>query len=343
MRISSLIDTLVFSSTCWESAAPRTRSIVMSLKKKSPIIYIEPPVLGFTSFASLNESYPSEEIKVLTPHLPKNAKNDEKNIVVNELLARYLNEKNIEVYESWYLGTTAWDYSDELAPYSITLDLISEDELSHPLTSLSSILTSSLLLENEDYIHVGDAIDVDHFLQARLNLIRPDEFKTIPDPLIGCMGLQNLDIILELAQQRPNYHFILFQDNDLAYPEVENIHFIGKKNFYSLPLYFSPLKVAITIPDEDLIDEMLCAGKKIIQIGKTNSDLPFVHDCDTISEVLNALDHYVSSPDMDPLWLSEVDEYLKTKTWDQKIEQVFIRKNDIKQEGFNKKITPQII
>lgn len=343
MRISSIIDTLVFSASCWESATPRIRNIVLSLKTKSPVTYIEPPVTGYTHSASLIESYQAEGIKVLTPHLPQNTKNDERNIIVNELLNKYLNDKNVEVYESWYLGTSAWEYSNELSPYSITLDAESNDDLYHPLASLSSIITSAVELNSENYIHLINGVEIDHFLQARLNLIKPDDLQDIPEPMIGCFGLKSNDVIYELARQRPHYQFILFQDNDLEYPEAANIHFIGKKNFYSLPLYLSPLRLAITVPNEEIIDQLLCAGKKIVQIGKTESITSLVEECNTVDEVLESMDKITQSHAIDPIWLKEADDYLLNKTWDKKIEQVFKRRNEIRQDDFSKNITPQIV
>jgi len=107
------------------------------------------------------------------------------------------------------------------------------------------------------YVHnVGDA---DHFKRALdPSTVVPREVAALPKPVIGFVGAVsnyklNIDWLLELARQRPNYHLCLIgpigvsdpSTNVSALKALPNVHVLGTRDYAVLPEYMKGFDVAV--------------------------------------------------------------------------------------------------
>jgi glycosyltransferase involved in cell wall biosynthesis len=111
--------------------------------------------------------------------------------------------------------------------------------------------------EGTHYVHnVGDA---DHFKRALdPSTVVPREVAALPKPVIGFVGAVsnyklNIDWLLELARQRPNYHLCLIgpigvsdpSTNVSALKALPNVHVLGTRDYAVLPEYMKGFDVAV--------------------------------------------------------------------------------------------------
>lgn len=315
----SLKDTLVLSSFCWESTSNRIRYIVLSLLKKQRIFYVEPPILGMTSFARLNESYSPDGVIVLTPYLPLNTDEEERNKVTEELINQFLNQENISFFESWYFSPMAWDYSKNLKHQNIVYNIDREDELNAEIAEVANYIFSSKKIAHDRCIYIADGVDFDHFSQARLSLIKPDDMNCLPSPKVGCYGIYDQILIEEIAQRRPDLQFIFLTPEGSI--KRDNVHYLGTKSFYSLPLYLSDWDLAITTDHENHMMELLASGTPTILINEEEPlDLDLIHQASNIDEIIFKIDLALQQNALDPYWIDRVDLYLQNKSWDHQVE-----------------------
>jgi len=318
MLHQSLKDIFIFSNFCWESTSTRIRYIALSLIKKHRLFYVEPPVLGMTGQPKLNESYSAEGLTVLTPYLPLSTEEKNKNDITHALLKVFIEQENITYYDSWYFSPGAWDYSHSLHPQSIIYNVEHEFELDTPLADEASYIFSSQQIDHDRCILIPDGVDFEHFSQARLSLIRPDDLADIPSPRIGCYSVYDQDLIEEVARRRPDLQFIfLMQEGSV---ELSNVHYLGMKNFFSLPLYFSHWDVALTSDRENQMMELLASGTPVICLNEREIDDGLIHQATNIDDVIFKIDLALQQNTIDPYWIDRVDSYLQSKSWDHQVE-----------------------
>lgn len=115
------------------------------------------------------------------------------------------------------------------------------------------------------------------------NYIIPNDLQSIPHPIVGYVGNINgrrldSDLLLYLAQQRPQYNFVFvgFEDKHFSQHllhQQKNVYFLGKKSTNVLPDYIYGFDICINpqIVNEITegnyplkIDEYLAMGKPIV-------------------------------------------------------------------------------
>ena len=115
------------------------------------------------------------------------------------------------------------------------------------------VITTSMVLQekkkswNPNTILVTHGVDFHHFNRAVTeNLPCPEELHNIPSPRLGFFGLirdwVDVDLLWKIAQKRPDWHFVLIGDADSSinigkYNETENMHFLGRKPYQTLPAF----------------------------------------------------------------------------------------------------------
>ncbi|UXP32434.1 glycosyltransferase [Reichenbachiella agarivorans] len=176
-------------------------------------------------------------------------------------------------------------HSDRLEPRLIT---------KYDLTLTNSVyLANYAAAFNTSAKYVGQGCDIDYFLQATKDVEKPEDMKSINGPTIGYIGALNserLDIglIKFLAEDNPTYQFVLvgpedqnFKTSDLH--QVNNVHFLGSKDFSLLNEYLQSFDVCInpqainpiTIGNYPRkIDEYLAVGKPVVA-SYTETMTPF--------------------------------------------------------------------
>jgi glycosyltransferase involved in cell wall biosynthesis len=132
-------------------------------------------------------------------------------------------------------------------------------------------------------------VDAEHFARAQdPGLSVPSDIAGLPGPVVGFFGLIerwiNLGLVDYLAEQRPNWSFVLI--GRVAVPDEElprrpNIHYLGKKNYDDLPAYGRRFDAAI-IPyhlnqqvyhaNPIKLREYLAMGKPIVSVSTPEID-----------------------------------------------------------------------
>lgn len=314
-----LQDIFIFSDYCWESSNGRIRNIALSLLKKNRVFIVESPILGMTSFAKLSEFYSPDGVIVLTPYLPLKTNEADKNTITGELISNFIDQENILYFDSWYFSATPWSFSQNLKAKSITYHVDKADDLLSPLSDAADSLFSSTDFHDPRCSVIADGVDFEHFSQARLSLIRPDDLAEISSPVVGCYGVYDESIIEQMATQRPDLQFVFLNSNDEI--KLENVHYLGVKNFYSLPLYMSHWDIALTQFNDKHLFELLSAGKPTIYLGDAPViDETYVLNANNTQQIMEKIDLTLKQGMNDPQWIDKVDLLLQSKSWDHQVE-----------------------
>jgi glycosyltransferase involved in cell wall biosynthesis len=136
---------------------------------------------------------------------------------------------------------------------------------------------------NKNSIMVGQGCDIDMFTDEKDQITIPEEFKSIPGPVIGYVGsltTLRLDIgLLEhIAKQKPDWSVVLVGPEDEAFKncvlhQIPNVYFLGSKDSNLLPSYIKGFDICmnpqvvndITIGNYPRkIDEYLAMGKPVV-------------------------------------------------------------------------------
>jgi teichuronic acid biosynthesis glycosyltransferase TuaH len=179
------------------------------------------------------------------------------------------------------------------------------------LTTNSDFFADFGLQYNPHSYMVGQGCDVSHFCDNDDTIKVPEEFLTIPSPVIGYVGsLTTLRLDIELleyiASQKKNWSIILVGPEDQDFKKsnlhkLPNVYFLGSKDESQLPNYVKGFDVAInpqisnnlTIGNYPRkIDEYLAMGKPIVAT-KTKA-MQMFEDCvylgDTKEDYINLIE-----------------------------------------------------
>jgi UDP-galactopyranose mutase len=165
----------------------------------------------------------------------------------------------------------------------------------------------------------------------------PSDQAHIPHVRIGFYGVIderfNINLLAEVAQQRPDWHFILIgpvvKINPDDLPRFKNIHYLGGKCYSELPSYLSGWDITM-IPFEKnestrfisptKTPEYLAAGKPVISSSIRDVVTPYgedglVHIADTPGAFIEAVEKEINTPDKS-VWSKKVDTFLSQISWD---------------------------
>jgi UDP-galactopyranose mutase len=184
------------------------------------------------------------------------------------------------------------------------------------------------------------SIDRAHFAQARELRDDPADQAAIPHPRMGFFGVldERFDAALleGVADARPDWHFVIIgpvvkiSEGDL--PRRANIHYLGGKSYQELPAYLAGWDVAALFFARNehtrfisptKTPEYLAAGKPVVStsirdVVRPYGELGLVHIADDVAEFIKAASAAGMDDDAaDERWLSRVDEFLATNSWDQ--------------------------
>ena len=103
-----------------------------------------------------------------------------------------------------------------------------------------------------------NVVDWEHFSQAFNPGPDPDDLKDIPHPRLGYIGVLSdfkvdFELLLNIATERPDWHIVLIgeeregQHNATVQilKEMQNVHFLGYKEYEQLPNYMRGLDVGL--------------------------------------------------------------------------------------------------
>ena len=308
----------------------------------------------------------SQNLWVIVPHLP--AGMDEESIHTHQraFLSRLLVTMKIERYCTWYYTPMALKISDHLRPAITVYDCMDElsafkfapPDLAHLERQLMKranvVFTGGYrLFEAKKNQHPNihpfpSSIDFEHFFQARKISEDPQDQALIPHPRFGFHGViderLDLSLIKEIALSKKDWHFILIgpvvkiSEDDL--PRLENIHYLGMKNYQELPNYLAGWDVAIMpfslnestrFISPTKTPEYLAGGKPVI----STCILDVVRHYSSVVNFISTAGEFIACAENDILpneeWLAKVDKILSENSWDR----TWKRMNEIIEKTIN--------
>jgi UDP-galactopyranose mutase len=181
------------------------------------------------------------------------------------------------------------------------------------------------------------SIDKTHFEKAREGNKDPEDQQPIPHPRFGFYGVLDerfdIELVAEVARQKPGWHFVMIgpvvKIDPAQLPRLENIHYLGGKEYKQLPDYLSGWDIA-TIPfalnestkfiSPTKTPEYLAGGKPVISTPITDVVNPYqkynlVHIASDARQFIKAATSEFEQVDKSE-WLQRVDAFLAHQSWD---------------------------
>ncbi len=347
-------DLICFSHLRWNFVYQRPQHLLTRFSKHFRLFFLEEP--EFTdSEEKFSISNPEHNMWVIVPQLKRNQETSAINARLKELLASFFETMEISDYMFWYYTPMAMSFSSGFNPRLTVYDCM--DELSafkfappelkqyeQDLLSKADLVFTGghSLYEAKKHSHPSiypfpSSIDKKHFAEARKSLTEPSDQESIPSPRFGFYGViderMDIDLIREVAERRPNWHFVLVgpvvKIDPASLPKNENIHYPGGKSYSELPSYLSGWDIAL-IPfarnestqfiSPTKTPEYLAGGKPVISTSIRDVINPYktenlVHIADTADEFIQAAELELDKKDKS-LWLQKVDDFLSDNSWD---------------------------
>ena len=350
----SVNDLLCFSHLRWNFVYQRPQHLLSRASQVCRVWFIEEPLYGDSQWIETRAV--SETITVVVPHLKHGLPHEEVLTQQREAVNELLRQNGIQEFTAWYYTPMALRFSDHLTPRLTVYDCM--DELSAFLGAPPSLLEQEkALLDKSDLVFTGglslykakqnrhanvfafpSSIDFNHFEPARHSLPVPSDMQSIPaGPRIGFCGViderMNVDLLAELARQRPDWQFILLgpvvKINPATLPKSSNVHYLGMKTYAELPAYFSQWDVAImpfaineatryispTKTPEYLAAGLPVVSTRISDVVSTYGGWAPVLIADTALAFEQEIEKALNRPNFSDNWVA-VDEYLLANSWD---------------------------
>jgi glycosyltransferase involved in cell wall biosynthesis len=348
------IDLLCFSHLRWGFVFQRPNHLMSRFSKHQRVFFIEEPIYHDAKEKIHIENF-NENLFVVTPHLKTGISKQEADKRQKKLLNKLIESMRITRYFSWYYTPMALCFSDHLTPELVIYDCM--DELSafkmappelkireQELFGKADVVFTGgqSIYENKKNYHPNihafpSSIDKHHFAQARTQKFSPADQETLPQPRFGFFGVIDerfdIDLIAEVAQRRPEWHFIMLgpvvKISYESLPHFENIHYLGMKKYDELPSYISGWDIAL-IPfamnestrfiSPTKTPEYLAAGKPVIStpirdVVSPYGDNKLVHIASNADEFIEAAESELKKK-RKSAWLKKVDEFLAGNSWD---------------------------
>lgn len=337
----------------------------------SQVLYWEEPIFGSrAAFVEIREI--SRKLKIAIPHIPSSNSPVEVNKIQTFLLQQTMSQEAMHEPVFWYYTPIALDFSRDFEPSVIVYDCM--DELSAFRGAPQGLSAAEAeLFRYADLVFTGgkslfeskrrqhprvhcfpSSIDREFFGTARKIRAEVTDQADIPHPRLGYCGViderMDLDLIAAVADARPEWHFVMLgpvvkiSETDL--PRRTNIHYLGQKDYRSLPGYFAGWDVGLlpfAINDSTRYisptktPEYLAAGLPAVSTPITDVVDPYglnglVHIAETAQEFIQASERAILSRHSSERLL-DVDAYLSQMSWDT----TWKHMNDIIREVVSKK------
>ena len=343
-------DLICFSHLRWDFVFQRPQHLLTRFARDHRVFFIEEPFFGDDG-PRFDISQRENGLHVIQPHLPNGCDVD---AVMNDLIAGLKADKKIENCVVWFYTPMMIRFADGLEPAAIVYDCM--DELSMFKGAPPELIPrEDELFERADLVFTGgqslfeakrdkhpavyafpSSIDVEHFEQA-LNVEKePADQKDIPHPRIGFCGViderTDIELLREIAELRPEYQYIMIgpivkiDENDL--PHLDNIHYLGGKDYSDLPAYIGGWDVAMmpfALNDSTRFisptktPEYLAAGRPVVSTAIRDVVRPYgekglVHIAATAEEFVRAIETALSEESENRR--AKAAEHLATMSWD---------------------------
>ncbi len=342
-------DVICFSHLRWNFVYQRPQHLMSRVARKHRVFFVEEPILGDRVNLEIHER--QNNLWVITPHLPHEMSEEDRRDHQVDFLSQIMKTMEIDQYITWFYSPMALAIGEQLSPLAIVYDCMDElsafkfappalRSLEFQLMDMADVVFTGghSLYEAKKAYHSNihsfpSSIDFDHFFKARSAMDEPEDQNAIPQPRIGFCGViderMDLELVREIAERRQNWHIVMIgpvaKIDPNSLPLLDNIHYLGMKQYESLPNYFAGWDVAIMpfaiseatrFISPTKTPEYLAAGLPVVStpihdvVRQYSSVVSFgCTSGDFISAVERNLDHGNVS-------LRRVDEILSENSWD---------------------------
>lgn len=267
-------DLLCFSHLRWGFVFQRPNHLMSrAARSRRTFFFEEPRFDAAPGTSSLEISEPLDGLTVCVPHVPAGLSGEALSAAQRALLDGLLRERRSRPDVLWYYTPMALAYTRHLRAPVVVFDCM--DELSAFAGAPPELgAFEDELFARADLVFTGghrlyrlkrnrhpnvhpfpSSVDALHFQNARIRGPEPEDQAAILRPRLGFFGVIDERIDLELidrvAQARPLWHWVLLgpvaKIDPLRLPRRDNIHWLGQKDYASLPAYLSGWDVA-TMP-----------------------------------------------------------------------------------------------
>jgi len=244
------------------------------------------------------------------------------------------------------INTIIYDCMDELSLFKGASESLQKKE-QYLIKEADIIFTGGKsLYESKSKISANvhcfpSSVDLPHFKKVERNLPIPEDIRHIPHPIVGYIGVIderiNLELIAATAAMLPQFQFVMIGplakigEDDL--PRLQNIHYLGIKEYNELPNYLKAIDIAMMpfalndatkyiSPTKTL--EYMAAGKPIISTPVKDVVRDYedhVHIVETPDNFGTALQSIVKLDNVD--YSTRYCEILHKTSWDNTVSQMF--------------------
>jgi len=347
---------LCLSHLRWGFVYQRPQHLMSRFARDYQVLFLEEPLFSDRSDAWLEEMEQATGVKVLTPHIPTGLTSEAVTDLQRELLDIYLVEHPPLELLLWYFTPMSLAFTEHLHPQVTVFDCM--DELSAFKDASPDLLDKERqLLARADVVFTGSyslweakrgqhsnvhsmpsSVDIDHFAKARQIVVEPADQRAIGYPRLGFFGVIderfNIELLTHLAIEHPQWQFVLIgpvvKIDSESLPRLNNIHYLGSKNYAQLPDYLSGWDVALipfaineftrfispTKTPEYLAGGCPVVSTPIIDVIRTYGNSPVVRIAgvaEDFARAINAARAY--RDDLDALY-RHADQALEGMSWD---------------------------
>lgn len=348
------MDFIVLSHLRWNFVFQRPQQLMTRCAKENRVFFWEEPLFD-TDSAFLEHQEPAPHLHILVPHLPEGLSALETSRVQEWLLSALMAQYSISGFVLWYYTPMALEFSRGLQPALTIYDCMdelsafrgapaglraAEDEL---FSTADLVFTGGQsLYEAKKRQHAAvhcfpSSIDRAFFSTARRIHIDPADQAEIPHPRLGYCGViderMDMELLARVARKRPDWHFVMVgpvvKVSPSELPQEANIHYLGSKQYASLPSYMGGWSVgllpfarneATRFISPTKTPEYLAAGLPVVSTSIKDVVRPYgleqlVHisdDADSFVVAAEAAIHSRNSQER----LSKVDGFLAQMSWD---------------------------
>ncbi len=351
---TKLPSTLIcFSHLRWNFVYQRPQHLLTRYATLFNVFYVEEPIWDEQHEARLNFTLQDDNLWVITPHLKPYGTKELDDLILKNMLDKFLKGKDLNDIAFWYYTPMALAFSGHLQPGLVVYDCM--DELSNFKNAPPELRQlEEELLQKADIVFTGghslyqakkhlhqnifpfpSSIDKKHFEQARTNKQQPGDQAILPAPRLGFYGVIDerfdIDLIREVAEQKPEWQIVLLgpvvKIDPATLPQLPNIHYLGGKSYNELPAYLSGWDIAL-IPfllndatrfiSPTKTPEYLAAGIPVISTAISDVVSPYgennyVEIATNAESFIQAGEKLLNAPKEE--WLLSVDEFLTKQSW----------------------------
>lgn len=343
-------DMVVFCHLRWNFVYQRPQHIISRLSATQNILFIEEPIpFSPAEEFGYNLEKVSSNLTVLQPKVSNLAD-----------IGKILKKLKLQTFEyAWFysaafaellpdlkINTIIYDCMDELSLFKGASESLQQKE-QYLIKEAAIIFTGGKsLYESKSKISSNvhcfpSSVDLPHFKKVQRPLPTPDDIKNIQHPIVGYIGVIderiNLELIAATAALLPNFQFVMIGplakigEHDL--PRMQNIHYLGMKEYKELPNYLKAMDIAMMpfalndatkyiSPTKTL--EYMAAGKPIISTPVKDVVRDYedqVHIVETADAFCTALQSIVKLDNVD--YSTRYNEILHKTSWDNTVSQMF--------------------